>query len=114
MKVVAVPNGLTVVADGFTESGQNVHEEYSVRFDGLSYPYHEAVTPHYGSSDPNFVVSATKIDDQQYEIVLKQAGNGLGTTERHVVSKDGTSQTVTITGKVAGRPYEDTIVFEKQ
>ena len=114
MKVVAAPNGLTVVADGLTESGQNVHKEYSVRFDGASYPYHEVVTPHYGSSDANFVVSATKIDDQQYEIILKQAGNGLGTIERHVLSKDGKSQTVTITGEVAGRSYEDTIVFEKQ
>jgi hypothetical protein len=114
MKVVAVLNGLTVEADGFTESGQNVHEEYSVRFDGLSYPYHKVVTPHYGSSDPNFVVSATKIDNQQYDIVLKQARNGPGTVERHVVSKDGKSQTVTITAEVAGRQYEDSILFEKQ
>jgi hypothetical protein len=74
------------------------------------------VTPHVGSTDAVFVVSAKKIDASTFEIDFKQPHNvaNVPKVEKHVISSDGRAQTVTITDTYAGRAFEDIIVFEKQ
>jgi hypothetical protein len=112
-KVTALANGQKVVVDSVSATGQQVHEEYAVTFDGQGYPDYVTVKPHTGSTDPIFVVSAKKIDNYTYEITYKQ-GDWVGQVQKHVFSKDGKTQTVTVTGTYAGQPFIDTIVFEKQ
>jgi hypothetical protein len=114
LKIAAVPNGLTVISDDINEL---IHEEYTVRFDGRDYPYQRITqTPYAGSSDAIFVVSAKKIDAYTFEVDFKQPGNEqfFPIIQKYAVSKDGRTQTVTITSIYAGRVFEDIIVFDKQ
>jgi hypothetical protein len=114
LKIAAVPNGLTMISDDIIEL---IHEEYTVKFDGRDYPYQRTTTRQViESSDPIFVVSAKKIDAYTFEIDFKQPGNVVDPPkiQKHVVSKDGRTQTVTMTDNYAGRAVEDIIVFDKQ
>jgi hypothetical protein len=114
LKIAAVPNGLRVVSDDVIEL---IHEEYTVRFDGRYYPYQKrTLTPYAGSSDAIFVVSAKKIDTYTFEIDFEQPSNVVDPpkVQKHVVSKDGRTQTVAMTNNYAGRAVEDIIVFDKQ
>ena len=73
LKITAVPNGLTVVVDSVTPS-ETIHEEYTVKFDGRSYPYQRTVTTHVGSTDAVCVISAKKIDAYTFELDFTQSG----------------------------------------
>lgn len=114
LKIAAVPNGLKVVSDDVIEQ---IHEEYTVKFDGRDYPYQRTTTRQVvESSDPIFVVSAKKIDAYAFEIDFKEPGKVFDSSkvQKHVLSKDGLTQTVTMTDNYAGRAVEDIIVFDKQ
>jgi hypothetical protein len=116
LRIAVVPNGLTVVVDSVTPPpalSSQIHEAYAVQFDGRDYPYQKTVNPHVGSTDAVFVVSAKKIDTSTFEIDFKQPHNVVNVrkVEKHVISSDGRTQTVTITDTYAGRVFEDIIVF---
>ena len=114
VKISGVPDGLHVVVDSIGASGQKIHEEYTVKFDGQDYPYYRTVEPHLGSTDANFAVSAKKIDGYTYEITFKQQGK-VAEVQKHVVSKDGKTQIVTVTEMNAqGEAFSNTMAFEKQ
>jgi hypothetical protein len=112
-KVQAVDNGLTMVLDGVSASGQKTHTEYTVKFDGKDYPSKSTLD---GKPNPNgdFMVSAKKVDDYTYETTAKLKGKVLGTS-RTVVAKDGKTATVTQTGTTPdGKPVNTKLIIEKQ
>jgi hypothetical protein len=112
-KIEAVENGIKMVADGVNAKGQKTHNEYTVRYDGKDYPAHPMLD---GKPDPNAVdptISTKRIDDYTYESTPKNKGVAL-VTIREVISKDGKTRTVTITGKNAQGQEVNNVVYEKQ
>ena len=60
------------------------------------------------------VVSAKKINDYTIDLIFRSRGR-VFTTTRFITSLDGKTRTVTITRTdPQGKPYTNTIVYEKQ
>jgi hypothetical protein len=113
-KIKATNDGVSVVVDGVNSTGQKTHTEFSVKFDGKDYPYKVTLD---GKPDPNAVgetIFGRKIDDYTYELTTKLKGKVL-VAGRRVVSKDGKTLTLTLTGTNAqGQPVNNTVFYEKQ
>src|SRR5689334_18637246 len=78
-----------VIVDGVDKNGKPTHNEWTGKFDGKDY----AVT-----GDPNSDMrSYRKVDDRTLEIAQKQGGK-VTSTGQIVVSADGKSRTVNISG----------------
>ena len=93
--------GETINADGTKTSF-----EYSAKFDGADYPIK--------GSNQYDALSLKRIDDLTAEATLKKAGKVVATGKR-VVSKDGKTMTVTISGTDAkGEKSTNTSFYEKQ
>lgn len=106
--VVYAPEGdqIKITVDGVDDSGNTVHSEWTGKFDGKDYPV---------TGDANADArSYTQINSRT--LALKNKKNGKATlTGRIVISRDGKSRTVTITGTNAqGKKVTNVSVYDKQ
>ena len=113
-KIVAVPGGIRLVADGVDDKGQATRAAYTAKFDGKDYPEKASIG---GKPNPNpnaDAITWKKSDDYTYESTAKLKGQVM-TTTHYVISRDGKTRTNTVTGKNAqGQAVNNTIVYEKQ
>jgi hypothetical protein len=95
-----------VKSDGVGGDGKPVHIEWSGKFDGKDYPV---------TGDPNSDTrSYTKVNDRTLAISAKRNGKAIATGQI-VVSADGKSRTVTVSGTTAkGKKFKNVAVYDKQ
>jgi hypothetical protein len=104
--VESVLGKVKVVGDGIDADGKPVHSEWTGNFDGKDY----AVT-----GDPiGDTRSYTKVDDRTLNSTVKKGGKAIDTV-RIVVSVDGKSRTVTVSGTTPkGKKFKNVVVYDKQ
>jgi hypothetical protein len=97
---------IKVTVDGVDAAGKTVHNEWTGMFDGKDYPVTGDLT-----SD---VRSYKQVDDRTLEISAKKGGK-VTLTGKVVVSADGKTRTITVTGTDAmGMKNESVGVYDKQ
>ncbi len=99
-------DNVKVTTDGTDGSGQPMHTAWTGKFDGKDYPL---------SGDPTSDSrSYKKIDDRTLELANKKGGKAT-TTGRIVVSADGKTRTLNVTGtNSAGKKVSSVSVYDKQ
>lgn len=92
--------------DGTSGDGNPLHTEWTGKFDGKEYPL---------TGDPSADSrSYTKVDDHTLTLENKKGGK-VTTSGKIVVSADGTTRTLTASGKnSAGKKVTSTAVYDKQ
>jgi hypothetical protein len=102
----AAGDNVKVTVDGVDPDGKRIHQEWIGKFDGKDYPV---------IGDPNEVSrSYTKIDDHTLGLNIKRGGNATA-SGRIVVTPDGKSRTVTMTGTdPTGKTFQSITVYDKQ
>jgi hypothetical protein len=106
LKFEASQGGIRATTDGVSAEGKATHSTFSSKYDGKDVPYE-------GNPDAD-TASPKKIDDNTYENVWKKGGK-VSVTAKGVVSKDGKTLTISLTGKNAkSETVNTTNVFEKQ
>jgi hypothetical protein len=92
--------------DGVDGQGKPTHNEWTGKFDGKDYPV---------TGDPNSDTRAIKqVDDHTSDLTVKKGGK-VTITGKAVVSADGKTRTVTLSGTdAAGKHIESTSVYDKQ
>lgn len=92
--------------DGVDGQGKPTHNEWTGKFDGKDYPV---------TGDPTSDMRAIKqIDEHHYDLTVKKGGK-VTLTGKAVVSADGKSRTVTVSGTDAeGKKVTSTAVYDKQ
>jgi hypothetical protein len=95
-----------VAGDGIDADGKPVHTEWTGNFDGKDYPV---------TGDPiSDTRSYTKVDDRTLDLTVKKGGKVID-TGRIVVSADGKSRTVTVSGTTPkGKKFKNVVVYDKQ
>jgi hypothetical protein len=95
-----------IKADGIDANGKPQHTEWSGKFDGKDYPV---------TGDPNSDArSYTKVNERTLTTTNKKNGK-VTVTGQIVVSPDGKSRTVTLTGtNPKGRKFKNVAVYDKQ
>ncbi len=102
----AAGDSVKVTTDGTDGDGKPSHSEWTGKYDGKDYP----VTGD-GSADTR---SYKKVDDQTLAFTNKK-GDKVTITGRGVISADGKTRTVTITGTDSkGKKFTSTVVYDKQ
>jgi hypothetical protein len=102
----AAGDSVKVTVDGTDKDGKATHNEWTGKFDGKEY----AVTGD-SSSDMR---SYKQVDANTLKLTVKQNGK-VTTTGRVVVSADGKSRTVTVSGTDAeGKKFKSVAVYDKQ
>jgi hypothetical protein len=95
-----------VTTDGIDAEGKAAHSEWSGKFDGKDY----RVT---GSLDSD-ARSYTKVNDRTLQFTAKKNGKAIA-TGRIVVSADGKSRTVNLSGTTPkGKRFKNVAVYDKQ
>jgi hypothetical protein len=99
-------NGIKLTAQITRADGTKVTESYAGTFDGKEFSV---------GGDANVDAAYLKrIDANTMERINKKAGKPT-TSMKYVVSKDGKTKTVTVTGTTSqGEPVNTVLVFEKQ
>ncbi len=102
----AAGDNTKVIVHGTTSDGKEAHNEWIGKFDGKDYPV---------TGDPTSDARSYKrIDDRTLEFTVKKDGK-VTVSGRVVVSADGKSRTVTVTGTDAsGAKVTSTGVYDKQ
>ena len=102
----AAGDGVKVTVDGTDKDGKAQHNVWVGKFDGKDY----AVT-----GDPSSDMrSYTKVDDHTLDISSKKGGKVM-MSARVVVSADGKTRTITVSGTDAnGKAVSSTGVYDKQ
>ena len=102
----AAGDDVKVTVDGTDPDGKPTHNEWTGKFDGKDYPV---------TGDPNSDMrSYKKVDDHTLELTVKKGGK-VTTSGRIVVSADGKSRTVTVSGTdPQGKKFKSTAVYDKQ
>src|SRR5262245_28450803 len=104
--IEAAGDNVKVTVDGTNREGKSMHNEWTGKFDGKDYP----VT---GNPDAD-MRSYKKIDDRTLEVTVKKDGK-VTTHGRTVVSADGKSRTLTMTGSdTEGKKFTNKTVYDKQ
>jgi hypothetical protein len=95
-----------VEGEGVDADGKPVHSEWTGNFDGKDYPV---------TGDPiSDTRSYTKVDDRTLDLTVKKGGKIIDTV-RMVLSPDGRSRTVTVTGTTPkGKKFKNVVVYDKQ
>ena len=102
----AAGDSVKVTVDGLSGDGKPTHNEWTGKFDGKDYSL-------VGDSGAD-MRSYKKMDDHTMELTNKKGGKAT-TTGKIVVSADGKSRTVTVSGTDAmGMKVEYTAVYDKQ
>jgi hypothetical protein len=103
---VAAGDKVKVIVDGVDGEGKPTHNEWTGLFDGKDYPL---------TGDPTADTrSYKKIDDRTTELTNKKAGK-VFITGKIVISADGKSRTVTVSGTdPKGNKVESIAVYDKQ
>jgi hypothetical protein len=102
----AAGDSVKVTTDGTNGDGKPSHSEWTGKYDGKDYP----VTGD-GSADTR---SYMKVDDRTLSFANKK-GDKVTITGRGVISADGKTRTVTITGTDSkGKKFTSTAVYDKQ
>jgi hypothetical protein len=100
-------DSVKVTTDGTNGDGKPSHSEWTGKFDGKDYP----VTGDPSGADTR---SYTRVDDHTLAFTNKKGGK-VTITGRAVVSADGKTRTVTITGTDStGKKFTSTAVYDKQ
>ena len=99
-------DSVKVTTDGTDRDGKPMHTEWTGKYDGKGYPL---------AGDPTADArSYRKIDDHTYELANKKDGK-VATSGHVVVSKDGKSRTLSITGTdSAGKKVTSVAMYDKQ
>jgi hypothetical protein len=102
----AAGDNVKVTVDGVDGTGKPTHNEWTGKFDGKDYPL---------TGDPMADTrSYKKIDDRTTELTNKKGGK-VTLTGKIVISADGKSRTVTVSGTdPMGMKVEMTAVYDKQ
>ena len=102
----AAGDSIKVTIDGTGADGKAIHNEWTGKFDGKDY----AVT-----GDPNVDTrSFTKVDDHTLTVSQKK-GDKVTSSGKIVLSADGKTRTVTVSGTDAqGKKVSSTAVYDKQ
>ncbi len=102
----AAGDKIKVTVDGIDGAGKPQHSEWTGKFDGKDYPL---------TGDPNADMrSYKKIDDRTTELTNKKADK-VTATARIVVSPDGKSRTVTVSGTdPSGKKVSYPAAYDKQ
>jgi hypothetical protein len=95
-----------VTGDGIDADGKPVHSEWTGNFDGKDYPV---------TGDPiSDTRSYTKVNDRTLDLTVKKDGKVID-AGRIVVSADGKSRTVTVSGTTPKRKkFKNVAVYDKQ
>jgi hypothetical protein len=103
---MAAGDNVMVTVDGIGSDGKPTHNEWTGKYDGKDYPV---------TGDPNSDMRSLKrIDDRTLELTVKK-GDKVTTTGRIVVSVDGKSRTVTVSGTDSkGKKFTSNAVYDKQ
>ena len=97
---------MKITVDGTDPEGKATHNEWTGKFDGKDYPVTDEA-----ASDAR---SYTKVNDRTVDFTAKKGGKTVG-TGRIVVSVDGKSRTVTVSGtNPKGKKFKTTAVYDKQ
>jgi hypothetical protein len=106
LKIEGWEDGVKYTSDGIGADGKPTHSEFSAKYDGKDYPFK-------GNPDAD-TLSYKRIDANTVEAVTKKDGKTT-ITAKVVVSKDGKTRTLTMTGKNAkGQGVNNTVVYERQ
>jgi hypothetical protein len=102
----AVGDSIKGTIDGVDGQGTPTHNEWTGKFDGKDYPV---------TGDPTSDTRAIKqIDDHNYDLTVKKGGK-VTITGKAVISADGKSRTVTVSGMdAAGKQVTAISVYDKQ
>ncbi|MFZ1130186.1 MAG: hypothetical protein WBV31_00925 [Terriglobales bacterium] len=102
----AAGDDVKVTVDGVDKDGKPTHNEWTGKFDGKDYPL---------VGDSSSTTRAyKKVDDRTIELTNKKDGK-VTAKGRIVVSADGKSRTVTVSGTDAtGKKMKYTAVYDKQ
>jgi hypothetical protein len=102
----AAGNNVKVTTDGTGGDGTPTHSEWTGKFDGKDYPV---------TGDPaTDTRSYKKVDDRTLAFINKK-GDKVRISGRGVVSADGKTRTVTLTGTDStGKKFTSTSVYDKQ
>ena len=102
----AAGDSVKVTVDGVDGDSKPTHNEWTGKFDGKDYPL---------TGDPTSDTRGyKKVDDRTTELTNKKDGK-VTVTGRIVVSADGKSRTVTVSGTDAkGKKWKSTAVYDKQ
>src|SRR5260370_18144994 len=102
----AAGDSVKITTDGTGGDGKATHSEGTGKFDGKDYPV---------TGDPSTDTrSYKKVNDQTLTFTNKK-GDKVTVTGRAVVSADGKTRTVTLTGTDSkGKKFSSTAVYDKQ
>ena len=104
--IVAIDNGIRLMAKGVDAAGKPTHVEYTAKYDGQDSP----VT---GIAYAD-IVALKRIDANTVESTMKRAGTPVMTV-RVTVSPDGKTRTAVFTGKnEKGQDVNNTAVYDKK
>ncbi len=104
--VEAAGDALKVTVEGVDRDGKPTHNEWTGKFDGKDYPV---------TGDPSSDMRSYKtVDERTLELTVKKDGK-VTVTGRIVMSEDGKSRTVTLSGTdPQGKKFTQTAVYDKQ
>jgi hypothetical protein len=102
----AAGDSVKVTIDGTTPDAKPFHSEWTGKFDGKDYPV---------TGDPSSDARSLKqIDDHTFQLAVKN-GDKVAMTGRIVLSADGKTRTVTVTGTdPKGKKFKSASVYDKQ
>ena len=104
--IAAAGDGVKVTVDGVGADGKPAHNEWTGKFDGKVYPI---------TGDPAADMRAYKPVNDHTMALTEKMGGKITNTGRVVVSADGKTRTVTVSGSDAnGKKMSITFVYDKQ
>jgi hypothetical protein len=102
----AAGDSVKVTVDGTDGDGKPLHSEWTGKYDGKDYPV---------TGDPNADTRSYKIVNDHTLASTNKKGDKITISGRAVVSADGKTRTVTLTGTDSkGKKYTNTAVFDRQ
>ncbi len=102
----AAGDSVKVTTDGTDGDGKPSHSEWTGKFDGKDYPV---------TGDPSTDTRSYKTVNDHTLAFTNKKGDKITISGRGVVSADGKTRTVTITGTDSkGQKYTSTAVYDKQ
>jgi hypothetical protein len=102
----AAGDNVKVTTDGTGGDGQPTHSEWTGKFDGKDYPV---------TGDPTTDTRSYKKVNDRTLVFTNKKGDKVTISGRGVVSADGKTRTVTLTGTdTTGKKFTSTSVYDKQ